>query len=108
MTQEISGPTQPAPSEGSFTVNSRTLMFAAALLTGGAVGGGGISIAANPSNEVASLEEDINELKRSVESVALAIADMRAEVKADRRDIDNLEKDIEDHESRIRKLEMER
>lgn len=92
------------PKEG-ITLNARTITLLAAMLGGGVLGGGGLSLASNPADEVRQLSDEVEKLGQQVNTVALAIADMKAEVKADRRDIGHLQKQLDDHESRLRGLE---
>ena len=94
-----------APASPGITINGRTLAYVAALLLGGGLGGGSVSIASNPAHALEQLQAEVGSLKQSVETVAVAAVEIKAQLRADRRDLERLETELGDHESRLRRLE---
>ena len=99
MSDETTGEFKTPQQAPAIAVNARTILLLVALLSGGVVGGGGISIATGPS------KEDFAALKASVETVAVAMVEIKADLAADRRFANGRDKTLDDHEKRIRKLE---
>ncbi len=92
-------------SQGSVTLNTKTVIQIGALLLGAALGGGGVSFAASPAEPLAQLKEEIERLKASVETVAVAAVEIKAELRQSRKTEERLEEAIKDHEERLRALE---
>lgn len=110
-----SGPILPAPgpalppsqrSEAGITLNGRTLTLAAALLLGGGVGGGGLSVLQNPTKEISGLRQDIESLKSTTETVAIAAVEIKADMNARNRDLHKAETKLEELTKRVRVLEQ--
>ena len=74
-------------------------MQLAALALTGSLAGGGVSYATQPGKELAAL-------KASVDTVAVAVVELKAELRAERRDIGRLEEEVKDLKERVRAVEM--
>ncbi|MGB1373637.1 MAG: hypothetical protein ACPG6R_10985 [Aequoribacter sp.] len=80
------------------TLTVKGLMQVAAFLAGGSLLGGGVTYATQPNDELIAL-------KASVDTLALSIADMKADARADRRDRARHEDELKGLERRMRTVE---
>jgi hypothetical protein len=102
---------RPAATGGAtITFNPKTMLTLAAFALFGAGGGAGGSqlLGTGMQKEVAALQKEVQDLKHSVETVAVSVVEMKADLKADRKIERKIEEAIDDHEERIRKLEARR
>lgn len=79
-------------------LDAKTVAAVLAFLIGGGAMGLGGSYAARPDEALHALEEEVSDSAKRIEQAARDIADVKAEVKADRRDILRLEQLIDKHE----------
>lgn len=108
-----SAPVAAISTPGTIAVNPRTLAFLAAALLGGAGADGAISIFSEPKAPVVlvekmdRLEAAQEKLDGKVEIVAVAVTDMKADVKIERADHQALKRDVEELKRRVRELELQ-
>lgn len=81
------------------TINAKNLLNASLLAIAGAVGGGGISLASAPREELSSL-------KNSVDVVALTLQEIKSDLKHASSDRTRLQEQIKDIETRLRQREQ--
>jgi len=98
---EISGSNMPAPAattnvaaSSGIVIQGKTLAQVAAMALAAAIGGGGMSFASQPADELRSL-------KVSVDTVALSVNEIGVELRHTRLDADKLEKRVVDLERRL-------
>lgn len=80
-------------------ISSKSLLNATVIAVAGAVGGGGISLASTPREELSSL-------KNSVDVVALTLQEIKSDLKHASSEQARLEEVMKDIESRLRKREQ--
>lgn len=81
-----------------FFIDTKHMMQVGALILGGALGGGGMTFATRPADELKAL-------KTVVETVALSVNEIKVELRYARERHDELNKKVADHELRLRALE---
>lgn len=88
------------------TINTRSLLQVGALLIGGALGGGGVTFAAAPA-------EELSALKAVVETVALSVNEIKVEARYARErhdslkgEVADLKKEVAHTRQRVRDLEI--
>lgn len=80
------------------TLDAKTIAAIVAFLVGGGAAGLGGSYAARPDAVLREMKEEIEDSGKRIEQAARDIADVKSEVKADRRDILRLEGELDKHE----------
>lgn len=115
MSEETSGPhpvsEQPPTNAVMNQLNVKNLLYAAALALGGALGGGGVSVATGggTSNTVAAstqeIKDELKDLKKSMGEVTKLLISMKAESAASTATDKRHDKVLDDHEARLRDLE---
>lgn len=120
-TDEHSGP-HPAVAatrnEGNLVINTKTMMMLGALLLGGTVGGGGISLATKAPSapvtapEVTAALVDLNAKvvasNVTLGAITVTLAEMKQQLNSTSRENDKRDADVADHEARLRRLEGRR
>lgn len=98
----------PSSTGTTITFNPKTMLTLAAFALFGAGGGAGGSqlLGSGMQKEVAALQKEVQDLKHSVETVAVSVVEMKADLKAERRNEIKVDEVLKDHEERIRNLEM--
>lgn len=89
---------QPDNPGTSISISQKTLMQAAVFALAGALGGGGVSIASAPNDELSSL-------KNSVDVVALTLQEIKSDLKYASSERVRLQETIKDIEQRLRNRE---
>jgi hypothetical protein len=107
----------PAHANG-FTINARTVVLAMTLFAGGGVGGGSASFFAEPKGigdlktqvEKAGEKTDgkLETLGSKVDTVAVSLVDVKAELRNGRKDYERLASEIKELKDRVRELERRR
>lgn len=110
--------THPPAHANGFTINARTVILAMTLFAGGGVGGGSASFFAEPKGigdlktqvEKAGSKTDgkIETLASKVDTVAVSLVDVKAELRNGRKDYERLESAIKELRDRVRELERRR
>jgi hypothetical protein len=85
-------------------ISPRNLLLVVALFAGGATGGGVLTFA-NGNTVPTSLAADVRELKAELASLTTTMAKIEGALTQRRDDISRVEKILDDHESRIRRVE---
>jgi len=91
------------PSILTVPVSGKTLGLALAFFVG--IGGAGGGFAALGGGIGAEVMAEVKGLKRTIESLSLAMVDLRGDLKVDRSTVTRTVEDVADHEKRIRRLE---
>jgi hypothetical protein len=91
-------PAAPSSAEG-FTVSPKMLMQVAAFALAGAVGGGGVSFAAGPKDELTAL-------KTIVETVALSVNEISVDMRYARKERKDFKEQLDELKKRVRVIEM--
>jgi len=87
----------------SIPVSGKTLGIVLAFIVG--LGGAGGGFAALGGGIGAEVMAEVKGLKRTIESLSLAMVDLRGDLKVDRSTVTRTVEDVADHEKRIRRLE---
>lgn len=100
---EVSQPNAPAPApvashSPGITIQGKTLAQVAAIAVAAALGGGGVSFAAQPADE-------LRDLRTVIETVALSVNEIKSELRFARETTEKIESRIDDLESRMRTQE---
>lgn len=90
----------------------RSLLLVGSLVFGGGITGGGVSLYTNPNAKVQELVEQNSELKSEIKSltdavntVAVSVVEVKAELRNSSQAHERFQKLLDDHEDRIRDLE---
>lgn len=99
---------------GGLTIPPKLLAWLASIAIGAALGGGGVSFAASStaSDELIEAKQEISRgiqaLGGKVDALTSSVIELRAEAKRGAHDQQRLERLLEDHEQRLRALEIKR
>jgi len=81
-----------------FVVNGKSLMQVAVFAIAGALGGGGVSFAATPKDELSAL-------RTIIETVALSVNEIKVDMRHSDKERGDIRAMLKDHEDRIRAQE---
>lgn len=124
---ETSQPNIPAPAPAPAPVgrplqldlSGNKILGALVVAVMAALGGGGVSFAAQPSEAIKAqtealntfkteIKSDLKELESSVDTVAVTIIEVKGKLDATQKNQAKIEEQLKDHEKRIRELESGR